>query len=139
MAQLERADHLVSQKRWMAEIYNGRLRDSHLFSLPGEYGDVVNSYWLYTIYLKKPNEETRDYIIDRLRNYGIQSRPVFYSMHRMPPYQKYAFCSSQYHNSLSLSKGGISLPSSASVTIDEINRVCDALNEIAETLLTNYN
>ena len=52
VAQLERSDHLVSQKRWMAEIYAERLRDSRLFSLPGEYGDVVNSYWLYTIYLK---------------------------------------------------------------------------------------
>ena len=130
VAQLERVEHLVSQKRWMAEIYEGRLKDSHLFSLPGEYGDVVNSYWLYTIYLKNSNEETRDYILDQLRNYGIQSRPVFYSMHRMPPYQKFAFDSSQYHNSLSLSRGGISLPSSASVTLDEINRVCDALFEI---------
>ena len=54
-----------------------RLKDSHLFSLPGEYGDVVNSYWLYTIYLKNSNEETRDSIIDRLRDYGIQSRPAF--------------------------------------------------------------
>ena len=137
VAQLERADYLVSQKRWMAEVYEGRLKDSQLFSLPGEYGDVVNSYWLYTIYLKNPRDETRDSVLDQLRSYGIQSRPVFYSMHRMPPYQKYAFCSSQYHNSLALSKGGISLPSSASVTIDEINRVCDALNEIEETLLTS--
>ena len=139
VAQLERADHLVSQKRWMAEIYEDRLKDSHLFSLPGEYGDVVNSYWLYTIYLKNSNEETRDSIIDRLRDYGIQSRPVFYSMHRMPPYQKYALCTSQYNYSISLSNGGISLPSSSSVTLDEINRVCDALNEIEETLLANHN
>ena len=136
VAQLERSDHLVSQKRWMAEIYSGRLRDLGLFSLPGEYGDVVNSYWLYTIYLKNPGEETRDSILDQLRNYGIQSSPVFYSMHRMPPYHKYAFCSSRYNNSLSLSKGGISLPSSASVTLDEINRVCDALFEIESTLLS---
>ena len=136
VAQLERADHFVSQKRWMAKIYTEGLRNSQLFLLPGEYGDVVNSYWLYTIYLRNPSEETRDSILDQLKNFGIQARPVFYSMHRMPPYQKYALCSSQYNHSLSLSKGGISLPSSASVTLDEINRVCDALYEIESTLLS---
>lgn len=136
VAQLERADHFVSQKRWMAKIYTEGLRNSQLFLLPGEYGDVVNSYWLYTIYLRNPSEETRDSILDQLKNFGIQARPVFYSMHRMPPYQKYALCSSRYNHSLSLSKGGISLPSSASVTLDEINRVCDALYEIESTLLS---
>ena len=136
VAQLERADHFVSQKRWMAKIYTEGLRNSQLFLLPGEYGDVVNSYWLYTIYLRNPSEETRDSILDQLKNFGIQARPVFYSMHRMPPYQKSALCSSRYNHSLSLSKGGISLPSSASVTRDEINRVCDALYEIESTLLS---
>jgi perosamine synthetase len=129
VAQLEKIDVLVSRKLWIAEEYRKRLGDITELRLPNEPDSdmSINSYWLYTIVLQPESSHWRDEILDALKFHGIEARPVFFPMHRMPPYKNFTSANDRYDCANRLADGGISLPSSVSVTEDEIDRVCIVL------------
>jgi perosamine synthetase len=127
LAQMEKIEFFVGRKRWIGEQYNKRLSNTEHLQLPIEKDDVLNSYWMYTIVLLQPLTQKRDEIINLLKQSGIESRPVFYPMHRMPPYERFSMAGESYRVSNGLSDGGISLPSSIHVDEAEIRRVCNVL------------
>jgi perosamine synthetase len=127
LAQMEKIEFFVGRKRWIAEQYNKRLNNIEYLQLPVEEEDVINSYWMYTIVLLPPLTQKRDEIIHLLKQSGIESRPVFYPMHLMPPYEHFSLAEKNYRVSSCLSDGGISLPSSIYVKEAEILRVCNVL------------
>jgi perosamine synthetase len=132
LAQLEKVKFFVERKRWIAREYEKRLSGASCLLLPTEDLGITNSYWLYTIVLLGDMASKRDEIIEGLKLRGIESRPIFFPVHEMPPYQKYALADECYSVSVGLSKAGISLPSSVYVTEEEIQRVCSALLTLAE-------
>jgi len=136
VAQLERADFFVERKRWIAEQYRKRLSLFRCLKLPQEYGDVTNSYWLYTILLTGEVAPKRDQIIKLMKLNGIETRPVFYSMHRMPPYRAFSINGASYPVSSYISDSGISLPSGVTLEISDIARVCDSLAQVLDTILS---
>ena len=129
VAQLEKIDFFINSKRWLASVYKKLLVDIPHIQLPlephGSYS--VNSYWLFTIILSKEYVHKRDEILEFLANHGIEARPVFIPMHRMPPYTQYSQSDEKYNASNHLSDGGISLPSSIAITEIEIEHVCSKL------------
>ena len=127
VAQLESVSLFVERKRWIAEQYNRYLRDIDYLQLPCEQGDVVNSYWLYTVVLLKPLTPKRNELIDLLTTSGIEARPVFYPLHRMPPYVKFSLAGNTYGVSEQLSDGGISLPTSITISEEDIKTICNIL------------
>jgi perosamine synthetase len=127
LAQMEKIEYFVGKKRWIAEQYNKRLSNIEYLQLPVEKDNVLNSYWMYTLVLLPPLTQKRDEMINLLRQSGIESRPVFYPMHRMPPYERFSTAEAAYPVSNGLSDGGISLPSSICIEEAEIQRVCNVL------------
>jgi perosamine synthetase len=129
VAQLERVNSFVDKKRWIASQYNKLLKGVAILQLPSELGcgEGQNSYWLYTVILMNEKYTKRNKVITYLKGQGIDSRPVFYPMHEMPPYKKYALSGERYIASSYLSNGGISLPSSYTITEKEIEHVCSTL------------
>jgi perosamine synthetase len=138
VAQLERVDNFVQRKRWIAAQYNSMLDKSLPISLPQDGGDVYNSYWLYTIVLNRELSFGRDEIINSLKNSGIEVRPIFFPLHRMPPYSKYLQEDAEFPTSDWLSDCGISLPSSVGMTEAEIRRTCESLTDAISMVLKNY-
>lgn len=135
VAQLEKVEFFVERKRWIADQYNKRLANIEYLQLPSEQGDVRNSYWLYTVVLSHPLTPRRDEIINLLKMNGIEARPIFYPMHRMPPYAKFSSTGESYGVSDHLSDSGISLPSSISIEEAEIQRICDVLRRATRNIL----
>ena len=133
VAQLERVWEFIARKRWMAEKYNAGLSGISWLQLPVEQGDVHNSYWLYTVVLETECGHNRNAILELLRGNGVEARPVFFPMHRMPPYRKFATSGATYDVANHLADWGISLPSSVTLTEAEITRVCDVLISALET------
>lgn len=127
LAQMERIDTFVNQKRWVAKQYGSRLSKIAALQLPVEYENTHNSYWLYTVILNKDYLLKRDEILDLLKGKGIEARPVFFPIHKMPPYEKFKRPNSSLSVSEFLSCGGISLPTSITATEEDIERVCAAL------------
>ncbi len=123
-AQLERVDEFLEKKRWNAEQYRSRLVDTSLV-LPAEAEDTTNVYWLYTVILPEAKTEAdRDALIEHLDANQIESRPFFYSLPRMGPYEEYA---RPLPNSDAMSTRGVTLPSYFALTEEDIERVTTSM------------
>jgi perosamine synthetase len=85
-------------------------------------------YWLYSILI---NEEklglSRDVLAGKLQRYGIETRNLFYTLHEMPPYRKYA--NSSYPASSTISRKGLSLPSSVKLNEEDIEYITQKIKE----------
>jgi perosamine synthetase len=71
---------------------------------------------------------TRDHLIEKLADFGIDTRPFFYPIHIMPPYKENAI----YPIAEKLSREGFNLPSGANLSNDELEKVASALHSIID-------
>lgn len=127
VAQMERIDQIVKQKQEIGNRYNRLLANENILQLPAEVSGATNTYWLYTFLLKNEDTISRDLLMERLRKNGIDTRPFFYPLHQMPPYQK--FYKKIPENSVSVSKRGICLPSYLSLSEEAIEFICTTLKK----------
>ena len=137
LAQVERVADFVARKRWNAQQYHDRLSDVDGLGLPGDFGPVVNSYWLYTVSLPIEGQRQRDEVLHLLGDNGVEARPVFYPIHRMPPYQQFVPSQTSYPVSDSLADRGISLPSAVTMTEADLDKVCLVLKHALAPLAAN--
>jgi perosamine synthetase len=129
VAQMERAEYLLSRKREIARAYEKRLAGTRGIVLPTEHRDASSVYWLYTIMVGLDAGMTRDELADRLLRNGIDTRPVFYPMHEMPPYQPY-IAGQRFAVAESLAQRGLSLPSAVTLTEADIDNVVSNIKAI---------
>jgi perosamine synthetase len=127
VAQMERIDEFIRRKREIAAHYNRRLNGLPGVTLPYERPTYTNVYWMYSILVDDPYPVARDALIGALRQRGIDARPFFHPLDTLPPYRTGA----PRPVSLALSRAGLNLPSSPRLRPDQIDRICDALWEIA--------
>lgn len=120
-AQLERIEETLRRKRAIAKGYRDRLQSAPVsFQMPSPF--VESSEWMVSVLL--PRSADRDGIIAGMASAGIDTRPVFYCAHHMPPH---------YRPDLSLpvsediSARGISLPSYPTLTSSELDRISATL------------
>lgn len=85
-AQLENVSEYAAIKRRNAALYNKLLTDKKGITLPVEKGNTENVYWLYSILVEESSSITRDGVISKLKEKGIEARPFFMPVHSMPPY-----------------------------------------------------
>lgn len=86
VAQLERLDDMLARKRTLAERYGEALRQIEGVSpLVPPAGTRPNT-WLNGLILDRPDRAVRDDLLDRLNAAGIQARPIWTLMHRLPMY-----------------------------------------------------
>ena len=125
-AQLEKADDFIETKLRNAGIYKSRLNRIEGISFASDSIKSINTFWLVTIILTKEiSGKSRDELRLALANKGIDTRPVFNPIHKMPPYEEFAI--GHYKNSSYLSKNGLSLPSSVNLKEKDIHRICDEI------------
>ena len=67
----------------------------------------------------------RDKVMRYLERKGIESRPFFYPIHKMPPYKRNELLPVAEE----ISSRGISLPSSIMLGKDSVRRICEVLRE----------
>jgi perosamine synthetase len=126
LAQLGKLDKVIEKKRQIAEWYKKGLEGLKL-SLPFEMPWARNVYWLYTVLLEDDFGMTRDELMERLEKEGIETRPMFYPIHTMPPYKT----GERFPIAEELSEWGISLPSGATLKREDVDRVIQSINNIA--------
>lgn len=126
LAQLEDVEQNLKKKIKNAKLYNELLGNIDIIQLPAEKKWAKNTYWLYSIVLKKIN--LRDKLIHYLDKKNIETRPFFYSLHNLPMYlAKEKFPVSEY-----LSENGISLPSGAGLTQKEIEYIASEIRKFVK-------
>jgi perosamine synthetase len=128
LAQLERLDDHVADRRRVGDGYDRRLSGLHeSLQLPIERSGYTNVRWLYTVVLKERVRLARDEVIASLASAGVESRPVFYPMHDLPPYRDAV---GSFPEADRLSARGISLPTHGYLSDDDLDYICDCLERI---------
>ncbi|HWY52686.1 MAG TPA: DegT/DnrJ/EryC1/StrS aminotransferase family protein [Chthoniobacterales bacterium] len=123
LAQLERVDAILKQKRQVAKAYQFFLEATG-FEVHSEAKNVRHSYWMVSVLV--PESARRDSIRSYLSGAGIETRPAFYPIHKMPMYAQ--------HNELhrvaeDISERGINLPSFPDLESSDIERIANALKQ----------
>ena len=115
LAQTELADKYVEMRRHNNSLYKKYLKDVPGITLQPEKEWAKNVYWMNGIVIN-PEEYgmTRDELMIKLCENGIDSRLFFTGMHRQPSLQQYGCeCSGEYLVSDWLAENGFYLPSSS--------------------------
>lgn len=118
-AQLEQLDRFLARKIEIAQQYGKALGTVDGVALPASLSGLLNSYWAYSIVIDFNGLGiSRDDLAVRLDRAGIETRPLFYPLHEMPPYKPYVG-NRAYPVTTALSGGGLSLPSAVTLTVAE--------------------
>ncbi len=127
LAQMERIeDHLAARQRVALgyEARLGALRDK--VTTPACENWAGHVYWMYTVLVNRPEQTSRDAVIETMDALGVETRPIFYPMHVLPPY---AETLGHYPNADWCAARGINLPTHASLTDDDLDRIVSALTQ----------
>jgi len=131
LAQFHRIDELVERRRKNAHLYNGLLKDIEGIKLPVEKEWAKNVYWMYSILIENEFGISRDELVHRLAEKGIETRTFFIAMHQQPVFANMRlFKRESYPIAEELSRRGLYLPSSSGLSEEEIGYICGAIKEI---------
>ena len=124
LAQMERVEEHLARRAVVAASYKKKLAHlSQYIELPVTANWATHSYWMYVITLKESVKKSRDEVMAALDRENIETRPVFYPMHQMPPYKE----DRGYDVADHLAARGINLPTHGRLTERDIDRIVGAL------------
>lgn len=88
LAQLNRIEQIIEEKRRVAHTYNRYLGDVPGLQLPAELAWARNVYWMYAVRVKPEFGLSRDQLSARLAEAGIETRTFFCPMNQQPCLQE---------------------------------------------------
>jgi perosamine synthetase len=123
-AQMETVEQAIADRNTLAGWYHAALAElrPHLM-LPREQLWAKQVYWMYTVFLREGGEARRDGVMSQLDEMDIETRPVFYPMHMLPPYRE----SAAYPVADRWAQCGINLPTHQGMTRADVQRVAEGL------------
>jgi len=132
VAQLERIEETVKQKRRIGGWYNDLLRDLPGIELPLAATDYAeNIYWVYGVVLGEGVKFDAREAIKRMRAKGVDCRHFFWPMHRQPVFERMGlFAGVSCPVAERLAHRGFYLPSGLALTREQAEQSAQALREI---------
>src|SRR5262249_33101893 len=129
-AQLERREQLLKRRRAIYRLYSERLASIQGIELQPVAAWAEVSPWLYCITVNETSfGMNRDTLAARLLTQGVDTRPFFYPVYRLPPYED-AGGDAAFPVTERLSREGMNLPTFPGITDEDVARVCFAVEEI---------
>jgi perosamine synthetase len=131
LAQMEQIDARLAERRRVAEWYRTHLSPlADFLTLPVERDGVHHSFWLYNIVLRDSVRLTRDEVMAGLAQAGIDTRPMFYPMHFLPPYAEPA---GRYLVAETVALRGINLPTHSLLTEEDVGYIAEHLSALCHS------
>ncbi|MGC0389261.1 dTDP-4-amino-4,6-dideoxygalactose transaminase [Bradyrhizobium sp. USDA 241] len=134
LGQIEMLDFHLAERRRIAKRYFAQLRPLEaegLLKLPVQIEGYEGTYWLFSAVLPTGGEKRRAAIMrDLASDYGIETRPFFVPMHRLP---MYASGQSLPHTDF-LSAHGMNFPTYTGLHDGEIDEICTAIAHLARNV-----
>jgi perosamine synthetase len=130
VAQLEKIEEYVGMRRRNAFLYNKYLKDIKGIRLPVEKPWAKNVYWMYSILIEDDFGISRDELMEKLREKGIETRTFFIPMHEQPVFHDMGlFEGEKYPLAEEISKKGMYLPSSSGISEHEIEIISKSITD----------
>jgi perosamine synthetase len=132
-AQMERRDLLFSRRQEIIDQYTAELSAVPGMLLRRNAPWAVTAPWMFSCLVDPESFGChRDELANALLARGIETRPMFIPLHRLPPYVKEA---RRRRTSLPVTDRigelGIMLPTYPSMTADDVCHICDSVREIS--------
>jgi perosamine synthetase len=125
VAQMERVEQNLAARKQLAKWYTDRLADhADLFDLPRTAPWASHVFWMYTVILREAATAQRDQVMRKMASEQIETRPVFYPMHILPPYKEEH---GRYPVAERLGARGLNLPTHCSLTESDVDRIVSEL------------
>jgi perosamine synthetase len=131
VAQMERVDDVLARKQALAARYGEALAQIAGLELPPSAPWAAPVCWLYTVRVLETLGLARDDLAARLLQRGIETRPTFLPLHRMPAFAEFTG-ERNFPVTDMLAASGLSLPSAATLDERDVDAVVDAIQGIAE-------
>ena len=126
LAQLENIDEHMKNRLRVCAAYMKELSNMlDYIEFQSVQKDATHVQWMFSILIKDTVKKSRDELIEFLAQNNIETRPVFYPMHVMPPYYE----DKSYPNAEYISQRGLNLPTHCMLTQEDIVFVCDKIKE----------
>jgi perosamine synthetase len=133
LAQVEEAERFIALKRAMADAYHRGLSDIDGLTLPLEKPWGRSVYWMYAVLVEKSFGLSREDVLERLREKGIDTRTFFVPVHEQPVFHKeFPAGGEAFPVSVELSRKGFYLPSGLALTPEQIGHVCRAVRDVRD-------
>jgi len=129
VAQLEKIDRAVTRKRERADWYKeglGDLEQKGLIRLHPEMPWAKCVYWMYSVLVEDSFGMDRDEFMKKLAEREIETRPLFYPVHIMPPYK----VTDRFPVAEELSRKGVSLPTGITLVKKDVETIAGAIKEL---------
>ncbi len=127
--QMERLDELVQKRQRVASLYQERLSSIPGVQAPQVVQDTTRMSWFVYVVRFAPNIP-RDRVAKTLEEHGIPARPYFLPIH-LQPYmvERFGYQEGDFPITEDLGCRGLSLPFSSVMTEEQVEVVCQALEE----------
>jgi len=120
VAQLAKLDYIVQEKMAIQAHYEKNLRDHVEFlTLNHDFNHIPFRVVVFT--------ENAHEVMEKMKADGIESRSVFYPMHKQPCFSKYQYKDADFESANKCYETGICLPTWIGLTADEIDYVSSSL------------
>ncbi len=134
VAQLQKIEAIITEKRRMAHTYNRYLSDIPGLRLPVELDWARNVYWMYAIVVTSEFGVTRDQLIEALDKAGIETRTFFCPMNQQPCLlERPDFHPTPCPVGDSLWESGLYLPSTHTLSESTIQLIAETILKISES------
>jgi perosamine synthetase len=133
LGQLETIDWHLERRREVAAWYRECLNGAPGIHWQVERDWARHAWWMFTVVLDDELGVFRDEVMTTLAADGIETRPVVYPMHQLPPYRETARGQS-FPVADRIARGGINLPTWARLTRSDVERVSDSLRTALKTV-----
>ncbi len=128
MAQLEKIESQIKGRSEVASWYRENLQKIPGLYWQGEKEWSKRVWFLFTLVFSEDSCSVRDELIPYLMRNGIDSRPVYYPLHSLPPYYEKLECN-DFPVAERISQRGINLPTWSGMTKDDVCYICDKIVE----------
>jgi perosamine synthetase len=135
LVQVGKLDRIINDKIKMARLYDKHLADIKGIQIPYTADWAKNVYWMYGIVVKPEFGVSRDELVKKLRQAGIDTRTFFCPMNLQPCLQKRkGFRQIACPVAENLWENGLYLPSSTHLTEEQISFIAGEIRKIGQQL-----
>jgi perosamine synthetase len=127
VAQLERADRILSERARVAGLYRQRLREQERVRPPSDdCGSLRRSWFVYVVQL--PDGVDRDTVLAQLAERGVSAKAYLPCIHLQPFYrERFGFGEGMFPVAEAAAKRSLALPFYTAMTEEQVERVCGVL------------